>query len=272
MDYYSVLGVSKSATEQDIRKAYKKKSMQHHPDRGGNEEEFKRVNEAYSTLKDPHKRTMYDHSQTAGQGGFHFNTGNMGGFEDIFANMFRQTNQQRTSRNPDISLRVNIDLEEVYTGKKIIVTYALRNGQEQNVNLDIPPGCKDGDRVRFTELGENIIPGPRGNLFVVIGVRPKPGWERADNHLYTSVDINSLELIVGTKTIVTLLTGRKIELRIPPNTKNGTTFSMPEMGLPDARGGRTGSLYVKVNSVTPTNLNDEQLTKIREIIDGIKTS
>ena len=268
MDYYSVLGVSKTASEQDIRKAYKKKSMQHHPDRGGNEEEFKKVNEAYSTLKDPQKRQQYDNPQPQ----FNFNTSNMGGFEDIFANMFRQTNQQRASRNPDISLRVNIDLEEVYTGKKVIVTYALRNGQEQHVNLDIPPGCKDGDRVRFSGLGENIIPGPRGNLFVVIGVRPKPGWERADSHLYTSVDINSLELIVGTKTIVTLLTGRKIELRIPPNTKNGTTFSMPEMGLPDARGGRTGSLYVKVNSITPTNLNDEQLTKIREIIDGIKTS
>lgn len=272
MDYYSILGVPKNASDQDIRKAYKKLSMQHHPDRGGDEEQFKKVNEAYQILKDPNKRSAYDNPQPR------FNTGSMNGnpfggarFEDIFANMFNQQGYRQT-RNPDVTIRVNIELAEVYTGKQIIATYRLRNGTEETVDLDIPPGCNDGDRVRFHGLGENIIPGRRGDLFVIIGVRPKAGWERIGNNLHTTIDVNSLELIIGTKKIITTLTGKQLELRIPQATKNGTVFSMNGYGLPDARGGRVGNMFVKINAVTPQNLNNDQLNKIKEVIDELKTS
>src|SRR6056300_1252348 len=81
MDYYSILGVNKNASDQDIRKAYKKKSMQHHPDRGGNEEEFKKVNEAYQTLKDPAKRQQYDNPNQQ----FNFNSSHFGQGQNPFA-------------------------------------------------------------------------------------------------------------------------------------------------------------------------------------------
>jgi len=270
MDYYSILGVPKTATEKEIRKAYKTQSMKHHPDRGGDEEQFKKINEAYSTLKDPQKRAAYDRPEPQ----INFNSQNMGGFEDIFANMFggaRYTGA-RASRNPDITIRVNIDLSEVLIGKKLLATYKLRNGQDQTVDLDIPAGCTDGDKIRFQGLGENFIPGKRGDLFVVIGIRPKAGWDRRGDDLYTTVDVNSLELIIGTKVIVTTLSGKQLELRIPQGTKNGTTFSMPELGLPNVRGGRTGNLFVKINAVTPQNLNNDQLSKIKEVINGLKTN
>src|SRR6056300_605110 len=101
MDYYSILGVSKNASEKEIRSAYKKKSMQHHPDRGGNEEQFKKVNEAYSTLKDPHKRAAYDNPQPE----YRYNTSNMqGGFEDMFAQFGFGRNTRRQQRNRDVKL------------------------------------------------------------------------------------------------------------------------------------------------------------------------
>ena len=135
MDYYSILGVPKDASDKDLKSAYKKASMQHHPDRGGNEETFKQINEAYSTLKDPQKRGMYDHQQNGGGQAFNFNTGNMGGhpFEDIFGSMFGSNPNMRRQqvRNPDVNIRVPITLKEVITGKKVLATYRLRNGQEQ---------------------------------------------------------------------------------------------------------------------------------------------
>src|SRR6056300_2014206 len=106
MDYYSTLGVSKNASDKELKQAYKKASMQHHPDRGGDEAKFKQINEAYSTLKDPQKRGMYDHQQNGGGQAFNFNTG---GFEEAmrqanaqYGNMFGQGFANRTPRNQDI--------------------------------------------------------------------------------------------------------------------------------------------------------------------------
>jgi DnaJ-class molecular chaperone len=118
MDYYKTLGVQRTASESDLKKAYKKLSMQHHPDRGGDAEKFKQVSEAYSTLKDPQKRQQYDtpqqqqQSQGFGPNGFQ----GMGGFEDLFGqfgfnpNVNRQQNQQQ--RNPDITIAARITLKK----------------------------------------------------------------------------------------------------------------------------------------------------------------
>ena len=270
MDYYSILGIPKNATEEDIRKAYKKQSMQHHPDRGGNEETFKQVNESYQTLKDPHKRAMYDHQQTAGQGGFYYNTSNMGNdpFSDMFASMFGGQHRARP-QNPDVRLRVKLELEEVLTGKKIIAAYRLRNGQEETVNLDIPAGVNHGDTMKFSNLGDNSIPGTRGNLFVEIHINHKPNWTRNYNDLKTTVKVNCLEMIVGTKISVNTLDGKNLELTIPKGTRNNTTFSVNGYGIPDVRSNQKGKLLITVEATIPNNLKAQQLQRIREILNDI---
>lgn len=263
MDYYSILGVPKNASEQDIRKAYKKMSMQHHPDRGGDEEKFKQVNEAYQTLKDPVKKQQYDNPQP----NFNFNSQDFGGrnpFEDIFS----QFGMRRPPRNPDITIRVPITLKEVLTGKKVLATYRLRNGKEQTVDLDIPPGAREGDNIRFTGLGESSIPGPRGNLFVVITIEPNNLFDRRNDDVYTIRKVNCLEMIVGSKIRIKTLDDRELELNIPPNTKNGTTFSMNGYGFPNLRSGRRGNMLIKIEAEIPRNLNSNQLEKIQEILSG----
>lgn len=269
MDYYDILGVPKDASETDLKKAYKKLSMQHHPDRGGNEEQFKKVNEAYSTLKNPHKRAEYDHSQTAGAGGFHFNTGNMGGgnpFEDLFAQAFGQgfAQQRRRPQNSDVNIKVTIEFEEQLFGKQILATYRLRNGQEERVDLDIPPGVKHGDKIKYQGLGDNSMPGPRGNMYVIIQVKGKPGWRRSNDDLVVLHKVNCLDLITGAKIKITTLDNKQLDLNIPPGTKNNTTFNIPGYGIPNTRSKIKGNMLITIEADIP-NLSAEQIRAIQQI-------
>lgn len=271
MDYYQTLGVPRNASDSDLKKAYKKASMQHHPDRGGDENKFKEINEAYSTLKDPHKRGMYDHQQNGGGQGFNFNTSNMGGghpFEDIFAQAMG--GRMHRPSNPDIRIKIRLSLDEVLTGKKINATYRLRTGQESSVNLDIPPGIHHGDTMKFPNLGDNSIPGPRGNLFVEIHIEHKNNWIRNGNDLKTIINVNCLELITGTKITVNTLNNKSIDLTIPKGTKNGTTFSAHGYGVPDVRTGNKGKLLMTIEAIIPQNLKEEQVQRIREILNNGK--
>ena len=261
MDYYSILGVNRNASDADIRKAYKKQSMQHHPDRGGDEEKFKQINEAYSTLKDPIKRQQYDNPQPQ----FNFNTGNMRGFEDIFGQMFGNGFQrQQRPRNADVNIKVILNFEEQFTGKSIIAVYRLRTGEEERVDLDIPPGAKNGDKIQYQGLGDNSLPGPRGNLFVTINVKNKHGWRRSNDDVVINKKINCLDLILGTKTQIQTLDQRTIDLNIPKGTKNNTTFNVPGYGFPNIRSQVRGNMLVTVEAEIP-NLNEDDLDIIRQL-------
>ena len=266
MDYYSILGVPKNASSEQLKKAYKKQSMQHHPDRGGDEAQFKKVNEAYSTLKDPAKRQQYDNPQPQ----YNFNTSNMGGhpFDDLFAQFGFRQNQRQQPRNPDITIAVEMTIKELFIGKKVLAVYRLRNGQEQPVDLDIPPGVSNGDKIRYPGLGENIIPGPRGNLFVVINILPNKEFDIRGNDVYTIKKVNCLQMIVGTRILITTPDDRNIELTIPPGTKNGTTFSMNGYGVPNTRTRQKGNMLIKIEAEIPKNLSTTQIDQIRGIIDG----
>ena len=268
MDYYSILGVPRNASQDDIRKAYKKKSMQHHPDRpDGSEEQFKRINEAYSTLSDPQKRQHYDTPQPRFDSRS-FN--NHSGFDDLFSQMFNS--QRRAPRNQDVKIRVSITLKEVFTGKKLLAAYRLRNGSEETVNLDIPPGVRNGDSIKFEQLGDNAFPGPRGNLYVGIKIIDDKDWQRNDSDLTKNIQISCFDLILGTKYVIHTLDDKTLELNIPPGTKNNTTFSMHGYGLPNVRTRKKGNLFIKIDALIPQNLNKEQIEKIKEISDGLKTS
>ena len=265
MDYYSILGVPKNASQDDIRKAYKKKSMQHHPDRGGDEEQFKKVNEAYQNLSNPQKRAAYDNPQPE----FRFDTGNMNGFEDIFAHAFGPGfARQRRPRNVDVNIKVGLSFEEQLTGKSIIAAYRLRNGQEERVDLEIPPGAKHGDKIKYDGLGDNSLPGPRGDLYVIVNIRNKAGWRRSNDDVITVKKINCLDLITGTSVQVDTLDNRKIDLRIPKGTKNNTTFNIPGYGVPNIRSGIKGNMLVTIEADIP-NLSDDQITLVKQIIDKL---
>jgi curved DNA-binding protein len=272
MDYYSILGVPKNASPEEIKRAYRKLAMKHHPDRGGDAAKLQEINEAYDTLKNPTKRQQYDNPQPR------FDTGSMNqnpfgqaGFEDIFASMFRQPHvRPRQPKNNDIVLAADIDLRDVLIGKQLIMSYRLGTGRNETVEVDIPKGAKHGDAVRYTGLGDDLDQRfPRGDLIVKIRVKRNKGWDRDGNNLLTSVDINIFDLVLGTITVIKTLDGKSVKLNIPRGTKPGQIFSIPEYGIPDLNTRQKGHLYVKINTQIPNIRDPKLLAKLQEIKDEI---
>jgi curved DNA-binding protein len=263
MDYYSILGVAKSANQDDIKRAYRKLAMQHHPDKGGDEAKFKQINEAYSVLGDPAQRAQYDTPQPQ----MRFRAGNFG--DDQFSDMMSQMFTGRMRRNPDITIAAKIDLVDSIIGKKLIAAYRLRSGREETVNIDVPPGARHGDTIRFAGLGDDAMPGQRGNLFVKIQILPHPVWRREDDDLYAKQNVNALDLILGCSIIVNTVEGRQLELKIPKSTRSGTTFSISDYGAPNGHTGRRGKIFLVVDAEIPKIDDEEVLNKIREIRNAI---
>jgi|SaaInlV_125m_DNA_1040241.scaffolds.fasta_scaffold11891_4 curved DNA-binding protein len=292
MDYYSTLGVSKNASDKELKQAYKKASMQHHPDRGGDEAKFKQINEAYSTLKDPQKRGMYDHQQNGGGQAFNFNQQNQSGFEevmrqanaqygggnpfggspfqDIFGKQHHQ-HQSRTPRNRDITLEAKIELSDVLTGKNLIIQYALSNRNLETVNVEVPAGAREGDTINYQGLGDNGDPRfPRGDLHVKIRVRKHSNWARDGDNLIAKIGTNLFDFLTGGVIIVKTLDSKEIKVSIPQGTHPGQVFNIPGYGIPNLRTGKRGNVYVTVNANIPKITDTHLLNKIAQLKNELK--
>ncbi len=260
MDYYNILGVKKDASEKDLKKAYKQKSMQHHPDRGGDEETFKKVNEAYSTLKDPQKRGAYDHQQNGAGQGFNFNTSNFTNPQgnNPFGDLFGHMRNNARGVSPHITLRTTINLEEVYTGKDVVLSYRLNNGDLERLDINIPRGVNNGTNIRFRGYGNHVGGNQRGDLVVNVVVNTKKNYQRDRNHIFQDLYISALDLILGCKQKVTTLDNKTINLNIPKGTKEFSKFKIAGYGLPDFNTGASGNLIITVIP-TITNITDNNV-------------
>ncbi len=180
MDYYKLLGIDKNASADEIKKAYRKLALKHHPDKGGDEAEFKKINEAYQVLSDPQKRAQYDRfgqsgfSGSGGQGGFsgyqsggydfggegfEFNFGNMGGLGDIFGDFF-------SNAFATVQAEVEISPAQAVLGDE----FDLQVGDEK-ITLQIHPGTQDGTQYRIKEKGRATRNGQKGDLIIIIRIR-----------------------------------------------------------------------------------------------------
>lgn len=271
MDYYSILGVSKSASQEEIKKAYRKLAMQYHPDRnGGDDKKFKEINEAHDTLSDSHKRAMYDHSQTAGRGAFNFNSSDFSqgnpfdhfGFPPDFNDLFN--NRRRVQKNRDINLNLKLRLEDVLQTQQKTLKYKGLNGEDHIVDIEIPAGIHHGQTIRYRGLGDktrkDLEP---GSLLVTAHIMPHKTFKRIDNDLHCNLTINSLDAIIGTSVEIETLSGRLLSLTIPPGIRNNTKLRITDEGI------NGGSLFVSVQLETPKNLTAGQIQKIKEIRDEI---
>ena len=270
MDYYQTLGVPRNASDKELRSAYKKLSMQHHPDRGGDESKFKEVNEAYSTLKDPNKRAEYDNPQPQFAQGFGPNGfQGMGGFEDLFSQAFSR-GARRQARNKDVRVSYVLDFNDVYTGKAVSISFNLPSGRREHLDVSIPPGFRNGDQVNFAGYGDDSIRHlPRGNLILTIKVPAHPIWKRDGNNLNATKHLSVFDLILGTNIDIKTPDGKNISLTVPKGTKSGTTFSITGYGMPEVNTGRLGNIYVKIEGVVPKIDDTRILEKIKNIRDEI---
>lgn len=260
-DPYSVLGVSKSASEDEIKQAYRKLAKQHHPDRGGDENKFKAINEAYDYIKNPPPEEPYaQHTHNPWDG-----------FDDMFAqhfgghNPFTQHRQRAEPRNASIKVTVYVTLEDVYNSalKDIQVQYS---GTTKQVSIRIPKGIGDGTEVRYAGYGADNYPGQPGHLFVTYRFKKHPEYDVEEFDLVKRLNITIREAMVGTEKVINTLEGRTLKLNIKPGTQSKTRLRIPESGLP-RRDMPNGNLYVELNVSIP-KLSQEDLNKpLNEILN-----
>tara|TARA_B110000305_G_scaffold49579_1_gene53439 strand:+ start:7520 stop:8389 length:870 start_codon:yes stop_codon:yes gene_type:complete len=278
MDYYSLLGINKSASQEELKKAYKKSSMQHHPDRGGDEEKFKEINEAYATLKDPQKRAGYDRFGTSDpqqqqqQGGFQYqhNGNNINpndpGFQDVFNQMFGNGHpfggrRPQPMKNEDIHLSIDLGLDEVFSGKTIRVSYNLNVGGQQTHEITIPPGIHEV--IRYQGLGNNSINNiPRGDLYAKIRIRNSSNWQRDGLNLHTVVPISVFDLLLGTEVTIKTPEGKNLSVKVPRGSQPSVVFSIHGYGIPDPRAGRRGIIFVNLKTKIPKIEDPELIERI----------
>ena len=279
MTYYSILGVDQSASQDDIKKAYRKLAMKNHPDRGGNADKFKEISVAYDTLSDPAKRSQYDQQLS---GGTNFNNINFNNFEDIqsmFGNIFRfgpgfASHENLMRKNRDLNLRVSISLKDSFVGKDLEATFTLPSNKKQTVNINIPPGIENGQVIRYNGLGDDsIIQLPPGNLNVTVFVEPDSKFHRRNDDVCTVLQIDAFEAMLGCTKQVTTIDGKKLKIKVRPGIEHGGEYCASGMGFQNNRTRRTGDFIIVINIIIPAITNEtikQQLETIKNELD--KTS
>lgn len=266
---YEILGVSAGASPEEIKSAFKKLAMQHHPDRGGDAEKFKEINNAYQTLTNPQKENVHVHRGPGFNQGFGFDMNDIFG-NDMFQEIFSQhgfgfQHQQRSNRN----LRVNlaITLEEVQTGCEKTISLRLPNGKEKLVNCKIPPGIDNGVTIRYYKVGDDTIPSvPAGDILATVHIRQHNIFERIPGTLSLIMNhtIGAFDAILGTKTTITTLDKKELSVNIPEGIQPGTKIKIAGMGLNDSNGNK-GDLYVDISLSVPQNLSESAKKTLDEI-------
>ena len=287
MDYYSTLGVDRSATDDDIKKAYRKLAMKHHPDRGGDEATFKKISEAYDILRDPQKKQIVDlggDPKNQGGGGygnsfnqgpfeFHFGGGVPPGMEDIFGRFGFGSGfgRQPMKKNKTLNINVDITLEDVLTGKDINAEITIPgSGKRKMINIAIPAGIEHGQQIRYESMGDDAIRDLRaGDLIVNINVLPHHKFRRDHNNIIVEETVDAWSAIIGSQLEIQTLDGKKLTINIPPGTQPNTILSCRGEGLPIIRSRVRGNLLVNIKVEIPRNLPLSVIEKLKIIKDEV---
>jgi len=256
-DYYAALGVPKTATADDIKRAFRRLASQHHPDKGGNTQKFQAIQQAYATLGDEQKRAEYDNPRPQFSG-FHGTPGGVN-INDIFGQMFGQqfAQQHQHPRRSHVRMTLWISLLDVATGGRRTVSLGTQAGVSA-VEIEIPLGINDGDNVQY----EGIGPGG-SDLVVQFKVSPDRVWQRDGLNLVQEVRIDIWNLILGGDLTIDTLTGKTLSTRVPARTQPGTVLRLKAQGLRD-RAGRTGDIMVRVQVQIPENIPPEIIDAIQK--------
>ena len=287
-DYYKVLDVSKTATTEEIDKAYKKLARKHHPDLNQNdstaEERFKDINEANEVLKDSEKRRLYDQLGPNWKDGQHFQNGGgfgQGGFggggddfSDFFETLFRQQGgdsggfggsfgRPRARRGRDVEATFQISLEDVLKGGAQSVSINTSDGPK-SLKVNIPAGIKDGAKLRLSGQGNNGS--PNGDLYLIITYQNHYNFKVDGINISTEISLSPWDAVLGTKVLVPTLEGN-VEMNIPAGSSSGRKLRLKGkgLGLPNNRGDE----YVIIGIKTPSL--DTMTEKEKELWQAIAT-
>lgn len=290
-NYYDVLGVAKGASEAEIKKAFRKKAMEFHPDRNQGdkqaEENFKKVNEAYAVLSDSKKRKQYDmfgdqafHQQFSQEDIFRgtdfgriFEEFGMGGniFSNIFGGGFGAAGGHGFGgprRGQNVEYPVTIGFMDALNGTERRISFSLAGGTQRDITIKIPKGVEEGQKLRVAGKGApSPDGGPAGDLFVVVNVAPHPEFTRQGNDIETQVPLSFIDAILGVSKEIATPAGKK-KIKIPAGVQPGTRIRLKGMGFPIRGSGGLGDLYGIVQVEIPRSITDDQ----RKLIETLKDS
>jgi curved DNA-binding protein len=301
-DYYSVLGVGRSASEQELKQAYRRLARKYHPDVNPDNKEaearFKEINEAYEVLSDPDKRRKYDrfganwqqyeragatgagsggpfggYARTGGTGYEGF--GGAGDFSDIFETFFgmggggggaRGTSGMRVD-GQDVERPVEISLEEALSGTQRALQVTDAQGNPRTIRVKIPAGADNGTRVRIAGEGRmGIGGGRRGDLLLRVQISPHQRFTREGTTLHVSTRVDLFTMLLGGGVQINLLDGKKLTLTIPAGTQNGKVFRVTQQGMPQlGKPDQRGDLYVTAEAELPTNLSTDERALVEQL-------
>lgn len=289
-DYYKILGVEKTASTAEIKKAFRKLAVKYHPDKNsGNkasEEKFKEISEANEVLSDPEKRQKYDtlgadwkqreqqqeefnrqrqsgrsQQRTYSYGNDDF--GGAGGFSDFFESVFGggYGGSQAAQKGGDYRAEAEISLEEAYAGTTRLIEVA-----GEKLQMKFKPGTKDKQELRIKGKGAHgKNSGARGDIYITVHIPPHPHFERKENDLYCETPVDLYTLLLGGKATIRTLKGI-IKIDIPKETDNGKTLRLKGMGMPVFGKENTfGDLYAKMKVMLPKNLSQEEIKLVEQL-------
>jgi len=289
IDYYKILGIDKNATQEDIKKAYRRLARKHHPDLNPNDKNakanFQQINEANEVLSDPEKRKKYDHygkdwqqaeqfeqaqqnrKKSSGQRRTGFTeTSFDGDFSDFFESMFGGAERsgrgrQVKYRGEDYHAEMHLSLTDAYETHRQTLTV---NGK--NIRITVPAGIENGQTIKIPgHGGPGINGGPNGDLYIAFIIENHPGFKRLGNNLYTSANLDLYTAVLGGEITIDTLNG-KVKLKVRPETQNGSRIKLKGKGFPVyKKEGQFGDLYVTYTIVIPTNLTRKQKELFTEL-------
>ena len=257
-DHYAALGVARTATADEIKRAFRKLASQHHPDKGGDTKKFQEIQAAYDTLGDAAKRQQYDNPAPQFSG-FTSTGGHPFDLNNIF-NMFTQGGfpggQQQQQRRNHARMSLWISLADAIRGgsKTVAVTTSAGN---TTVNIDIPPGIDDGDNVQYG----GVAPGGL-DLVIQFRITPDPVWRRDGVHLHSDHKVNIWDLITGGDVEIRTAQGKTLTFSVPPKTQPGTVMRLRAQGIHN-RAGAQGDALIRLQAEIPAEIPEEIMTAIR---------
>ena len=253
MDYYETLGVNHTTQPTEIKKAYRKLASKHHPDKGGDPEQFKKIQEAWDVLGDVDKKREYDNPAPKWESQIPPD------FGDLFGNMFNGRGRQQ--KNPDGQINIAISLLEAYEGMNYHINFP---GEE--LAIKIAPGTRNGAKLRLSgKANRRFEELPPGDLYINVIIKEEVNWGRQEDDLYVNIVIDAIDAIVGCDTIVTHLDGRKFKVKIQPGTQEQEHVRLAGLGMPHPTNSTVGALYAIINIEVPNILDKEIITLLNTI-------